>query len=322
MAFWVKQGLIFSVHDVTNRPHWFHSFAQAPNAVVLDDRIRVYFCCRPKPDQDGMYVSYGSFVDLERHDPTQIIALAQRPIISLGGLGMFDEFGTYPISVIKIGQEFLAYYGGWSRCRSVPFNVSIGLAKSIDGGTTFIKSGSGPILSHSLDEPFVITSPKIRKFGDLFWLTYTAGQKWFFHQGRPEIVYKLRSAFSKDGINWTRLGYNLIRDKIGPDEAQACGDIFFSNGIYHMFFCYRGSKDFRLNRNHSYRIGYASSLDLYHWERDDSKVTIDISVYGWDSEMVAYPNIFSIDERIYMLYLGNGVGRDGFGIACLDGYLS
>lgn len=322
MNTWVKQGLIFPVDKLTNRPSWFYSYAQAPNTVVLKDRVRVYFCCRPKPNQDGMYVSYGSYVDLDRNDPTKIIGLAEQPIMTHGGLGMFDEFGTYPISVIREGDELLAYYGGWTRCCSVPFNVSIGLAKSSDGGITFKRVGLGPVLGNNLDEPFVITSPKIRKFGDMFWLTYTAGQKWFLHDGRAEIVYKLRAAYSEDGINWTRLGFNLIEDKIGPDEAQACGDIFFSDGIYHMFFCYRNSINFRMDKSNSYRIGYASSLNLHHWQRNDSKVIMDVSKDGWDSQMIAYPHVFSIDDRIYMLYLGNGVGRDGFGMAILDGSLN
>ncbi len=322
MARWEKQGLIFSVHDFPSRPDWFNSFAQAPNAILLDDRIRVYFCCRPKPDKHNMYVSYGSYVDLDRQCPARIIDLATQPIMPLGGLGMFDEFGTYPISVIKSQEEIFAYYGGWSRCSSVPFNVAIGCAKSIDGGITFNRLGPGPVLSHTIDEPFVVTSPKIRRFKDLWWLTYTAGKKWFIHDGRPEIIYKLRAAFSRDGQNWTRLGYDLISDKIGPDEAQACGDILYSDGVYHMFFCYRSSTDFRSNKNNTYRIGYASSLDLYHWNRDDNKAGINVSEEGWDSKMVAYPNVFSIDDRIYMLYLGNDVGKDGFGLARLVGSLS
>ena len=55
----------------------------------------------------------------------------------------------------------------------------------------------------------------------------------------PEIIYKLRIAFSDDSLSWHKLDKDLIPDKIGIDEAQACPDIFLSNGIYHMFFCYR-----------------------------------------------------------------------------------
>jgi hypothetical protein len=58
-----------------------------------------------------------------------------------------------------------------------------------------------------------------------------------------------------------------------------------------------------------------------NWARDDSKVGIDVSVEGWDSEMLAYPHVFELDGAIYILYLGNQVGRFGFGAAQLDGAL-
>ncbi|PZP87249.1 MAG: glycosylase [Azospirillum brasilense] len=319
---WEKRGLVFDVQALPNRPEWFDAFAQAPNAIVLDDRVRVYFCCRPKADATGMFVSYGAYVDLDRRDLTRIIGMAEQPIMELGGLGMFDEFGTYPISTIKDGTDVYAYFGGWTRGTSVPFNVSIGVAKSSDGGVRFDKLGTGPVLGHALDEPFVVTSPKIRKYGDTWWLIYTAGMQWFMHDGRAEIVYKLRAAHSPDGLHWTRLGHNLLPDKLGPDEAQACGDVLFHGGRYHMFYCYREATNFRHAKDRTYRIGYAHSDDMRHWTRDDSKAGIDVSAEGWDSDMVAYPHVFALDGEIYMLYLGNEVGRAGFGLAQLKGTLA
>ncbi len=319
---WKKMGLLLEPSKLKDKPIWFDEFAQAPNTIIFDDFVRVYFCCRPKPDENKQFVSYGSYVDLNRKNLTEIINVASEPILSLGALGTFDEFGTYPISTIKVDDHIYAYYGGWSRCESVPFNVSIGLAQSFDGGKTFVKKGAGPILSHSLQEPFVVTSPKIRKYGDTWYLAYTAGKKWFLSDGRAEIVYKLRMAHSKDGINWIKLDQNIIPDKLGEDEAQACPDIIYKNGRYHMFFCYREAVDFRFSKERTYRIGYASSSDMLNWIRDDSKVGIDISDNGWDSEMVAYPTVFELDDEIYMLYLGNQVGRYGFGMAKLEGSLA
>jgi len=318
---WEKLGLILDIKNIKGKPDWFSEFAQAPNTIIFDNFVRIYFCCRPPPDKHGNFVSYGNYIDVSRNDPFQVIAVAQEPILQLGGLGTFDEFGTYPISAIKVDDVVYAYYGGWTRCESVPFNVSIGLSKSIDGGETFVKVGAGPILGPSLNEPFVVTSPKVRKYGETYYLTYTAGMKWFIHESRPEIVYKLRMAYSADGINWTRLGRNIIPDKLGFDEAQACGDILFRNGSYHMFFCYREATDFRFNKHRTYRIGYAKSEDLLNWTRDDSKAGIDISAEGWDSEMVAYPHVVEINNTVYMLYLGNEVGRYGFGVARLRGEL-
>lgn len=318
---WKKLGLVLDPAKVENRPEWFHEFAQAPNAIVLDDCVRVYFCCRPKPDARGQFVSRCAFVDLDRNDLTRILRISSEPILPLGGLGEFDEFGTYPVSTIKVDETVFACYGGWTRCESVPFDVSLGMARSDDGGETFVKLGRGPMLSASLHEPFVVTSPKIRRYGGTWYLAYTAGAKWFMADGRAEIVYKLRMAHSADGIEWTRVNRNIVADRLGPDEAQACPDIIERNGVYHMFFCYREATNFRFAKDRTYRIGYARSTDLLNWHRDDSKVGIDISAEGWDSEMVAYPHVLEVDGSIYMFYLGNQVGRYGFGLAKLEGDL-
>ncbi len=37
--------------------------------------------------------------------------------------------------------------------------------------------------------------------------------------------------------------------------------------------------------------------------------------------MISYPHVFELDGETYMLYLGNQVGREGFGIARLEGEL-
>ena len=70
-----------------------------------------------------------------------------------------------------------------------------------------------------------------------------------------------------------------------------------------MFFCYRHSVGFR-SRERGYRIGYASSVDLISWTRDDAMAGIDVSPEGWDSEMISYPHVFALDGNVYMAYLG------------------
>ena len=299
---------------------WMKSFAQAPAVVKCDAFVRVFFSCRPAPDANGQYVSRSAFVDLNRQNLLEVLNISKKPTMELGGLGSFDEFGTYPTSVIRNGHEIWAYYGGWTRCESVPFNVAIGLGISRDGGVTFEKVGKGPILSYSLEEPFVISGPKIRRFNGTWHLWYIAGERWLEHNSKPEPVYRIRMASSADGLTWTKHNKDLIERRLEKDECQASPDVYFSNGRYHMFFCYRYGLDYR-NRERGYRIGYASSDDQVNWVRDDSKAGIDVSKEGWDSEMISYPHVFDLDGAVYMMYLGNQVGRFGFGLARLEGNL-
>jgi predicted GH43/DUF377 family glycosyl hydrolase len=313
---WNKLGKVFDPTQLET-PEWMNEFAQAPAVVVFEDKVRVYFSCRPKPDENGQYVSYSAYVDLNRNNLFEILSISKEPILALGKLGTFDEFGTYPASVIKEDEVFKVYYGGWTRCESVPFNVAIGLGISKDEGKTFQKLGDGPVLSYSSDEPFILSGPKIRKFNNTWYLFYIAGKKWVLDNGKPEPVYKIRMATSQDGMHWNKTNKDLISDKIEANEAQASPDVIFFNGQYHMFFCYRYSTNYRSKQN-GYRIGYASSDDLIHWTRDDAKVGIDVATVGWDSEMISYPHVFELDGEIYMFYLGNGVGRYGFGLAKLE----
>lgn len=319
MFHWKKLGRVFDPASATGRP-WLKEFAQAPATLVADDVLRVYFSCRPPADANGQYVSRSAWVDLERADLFRVREVAPEPILPLGGLGEFDEFGTYPVSVIRDGDQVRAYYAGWTRCESVPFNTAIGAAVSTDGGRSFTRLGNGPILSYSPDEPFVLSGPKIRRFGGRYHLFYIAGRKWKVVDGRPEPVYKIRLATSDDGISWRKHGRDLIESRVEPDEAQASPDVHFAHGRYHMFFCYRYSSHFR-GRQNGYRIGYATSTNLVDWVRDDARAGIDVSDQGWDSEMISYPHVFELDGRTYMAYLGNQVGRHGFGLAVLEGTL-
>lgn len=310
---WKKLGRIFNPQEIENIP-WLNEFAQAPSVLIFEKFIRVYFSCRPLADVKGQYVSYSAFVDLNRSNLFEIINIAKKPILKLGELGTFDEFGTYPTSVIRNGTKVLAYYGGWTRCESVPFNVAIGYAVSHDNGETFSKTGNGPVLSYDIDEPFILSGPKIRRFDDSWYLWYIAGKKWIIDNGKPEPVYKIRMASSQDGINWIKFNKDIIETKLEENECQASPDVFYYKEKYHMFFCYRYSTNYRGKQN-GYRIGYASSNDMINWIRDDSKAGIDISDEGWDSEMISYPHVFELDGNIYMMYLGNQVGRFGFGLA-------
>jgi hypothetical protein len=314
---WTRLGKVFTPQDVPGRP-WMTAFAQAPATLLLDDTVRVFFSCRPPPEPGGAYVSYSAWVDLDRRDLRRVREVAPAPILPLGGLGAFDEFGTYPVSVVRDGARVLAYYGGWTRCESVPFDVAIGLAVSEDGGRTFTRAGPGPLLAATVDEPFVLSGPKIRRFEGRWWLWYIAGRRWKRVAGRPEPVYRIRMATSDDGLRWTRVGRDLVPPRLEEDEAQASPDVFRRGDRWHMLFCYRRSEDFR-GKAGGYRLGYAWSDDLLHWHRDDAQAGLDVSSEGWDSEMIAYPHVFEVDGTTWLAYLGNGVGREGFGLARLEG---
>jgi len=313
---WKKLGKVFDPRDL---PHasWMHEFAQSPSVLIMDTCVRVYFCSRPAPGLDQQYLSYISYIDLDRTNMQRILRVCEQPVLSLGKYGTFDEFGTYPVSVIRSDNEIRAYYAGWTRCESVPFNAAIGVAISRNGGETFERLGDGPVLPYTPDEPFLLGSPRVRKFDGRWQLWYVAGKEWRMTDGKPEPIYKIRMATSDNGFDWVKHGRDLIVNKLGEHECQACPDVIHRNGHYHMFFSYRDIRNYK-GREGGYRIGYASSTDMKTWQRNDDLLDIGLSESGWDSEMVNYPHVFALDGATYMLYQGNEMGRAGFGLAILE----
>lgn len=315
MLRWRKLGQVFDPTKIGGRS-WLKEFAQCTSTLIEDDYVRVFFSCRPARDSHGQYTSNTTFLDLDREDLTRVLRIADKPLLELGGLGCFDEFGIYPTSVIRMRDKVYFYYAGWTRPTSVFADLSIGIAVSEDG-ESFVRLGEGPILTKSLREPFQLSGPKVRRFGGKLYMFYIAGEHWMLtEEGRSETFYKIRVATSDDGISWTKHSGNII-DSILENECQAGPDVFEYGGSYHMYFSYRYGLNFRGN-NRGYRIGYARSEDLYNWHRFDDEAGIGLSPSGWDSQDMHYPHVFECDGELYMLYNGNQFGRFGFGLAILE----
>lgn len=314
---WKKLGKIF---DPTIHPAFlsYKGFAQSPQTLELEDRIRVYFSTR-KEDASGKFLSHISFIDYDKEFKS-IISVSKEPVIELGKLGTFDEHGIFPFSPLRFQDKIYAYTCGWSRRVSVSVETSTGLAISTDEGLTFRKVGDGPIFSSSLQEPFLVGDSFVKVYDNFFHMWYIYGTKWakFDKDAYPDRVYKIAHATSQDGVHWERNDKRIVADKLNDDECQALPSVLFWRDRYHMFFCYRHATGFRDNRSRGYRIGYAFSDNLISWTRNDELCGIDVGDEDWDSDMLCYPHIFECNNNVYLLYNGNEFGKYGFGLAVLE----
>mgnify|MGYP001188291661 FL=1 len=309
---WEKKGIIFSPSKNSN---WMDSYAQCPYTVLHKKFIRIYFSTREKKDSSNQFRSYSGYIDVDRHDPKKILKVCEEPILELGKLGEFDEFGSMAGSVVFHNNEYYLYYCGWQRLLSTPYNWAIGLAKS-KNGKKFKKLSKGPILGPTFNEPFLQACPIVYKLSDTKWhMYYLSGIKWIKSKNeKKESQYLLMHATSNDGIYWKRNGVPILEESVQFECQTSCSIIKFK-GLYHMFFSYRHGLEFRENNMKAYRIGYAQSDDMINWKRDDKKSGLDVSIDGWDSEMVAYPHVVNVDGKILMFYCGNYFGKNGFGYA-------
>lgn len=287
------------------------SHTQVPTALVLADRIRVYFSTRP---EDGM--SRVAFIDLDLEDPSRVLYLHDKPVLELGETGMFDEHGTIPNHVFGHNGKVYLFYVGWSRGESVPYSNWMGMAISEDGGATFRKSFKGPILDRTRDEVYSATGLICVPHQGSWYGWYATGTNWIPVNGRLEHTYELRSCRSENLVDWIRPNEPVLPARL-PNESNTRPTVISLNDQWHMWFCYRGTLDFR-DGSDSYRIGHAWSTDLVHWTRNDDGVGIAPSSDGWDSRMLAYPCVVAVRDKILMFYSGNGFGRSGFGYAELE----
>lgn len=309
---WNKKGMIFSPDRYSE---WMYSHAQCPFTYDFGDYIRIYFSTR-EAYIEGMSRAYGGWVDVDRKDMKKILNIADQPVLELGQIGEFDEFGSMPNSIVKVGDEFYLYFCGWTRAVSTPYCWEIGLAKGTDG-KTFNKVGKGPIIGPTMEEPYLHACPQVYILDGVWHMFYLSGQRWIQGNEKIESQYLIVHATSGDGIKWNRNPNPIIESKV-EYESQTSAAIIKMNNKFHMFFCYRYGLDFRKSDGRGYTLGYAYSEDLMNWKRDDSQVGISLSEDGWDSKMIAYPHIAQIDGKYYMFYCGNDFGKDGFGYAELE----
>ena len=307
---WTKKGRIFCA---LGQYEWMKSHTQVPTPLLLDDRLRVFFSTR---SANG--VSHTSFIDLDTEDPSRILYIHHKPILDLGDPGMFDEHGIIPSHVFRHEDQIVMFYVGWSRQETVGYSNWTGMAVSEDNGATFRKMFAGPVLDRTRFEPYSATGLVCLRDHQHWHGWYATGTQWLLVNGRYEHIYEIRYCKSENLIDWIRPNEQILPTRL-PNESNTRPTIVDYQGRWHMWFCYRGTEDFR-DGHDSYQIGYAWSHDLHTWTRADDQAGITRSPEGWDSRMIAYPCVIKVGGKFLMFYCGNGFGRAGFGYAELEGH--
>ena len=308
---WNKKGLIYS-------PNGKHGWDKTHAHVVCVDTsykdfIRVYYSAR---DEKGR--CQASFIDIDANDYSRVVYVHPETILPLGEKGTFDDCGIMPTWFLEHEGIKMLYYIGWTVRNTIPYHNSIGLAVSNDG-VNFEKKFKGPLIHTIATEPFFNGSAAILFDEGKFKIWYLNCTHWYdAPDGKVEPCYHIKYAESKDGIYWERNGVVAIDYKNDDEGGISRPCVVKENGIYKMWFSYRAIDDYRENKQRSYRIGYAESIDGINWERNDENVGIDISAEGWDADMIEYPMVFRHNEKLVMFYNGNGFGKTGFGYAILE----
>lgn len=299
---WRKLGRVYAPVEIGE---WAVSHAAVPTAWRLDThRWRIYFSARDRRNR-----AHTGFFDLDLRRHSRPLRVCERPALSPGGLGTFDEDGAMGSWIVQEDGRLLLYSTGWNRGVTVPFRNSIGLAESHDGGESFTRTSIGPVLDRGIHDPMFTANPCVLLTSGRWRMWYLSCVSWEAGSDGPQHRYHIKYAESADGVEWRRDGLVCI-DFTGPDEialARPC--VLEDQDRYRMWYSRRGT---------SYRVGYAESPDGLSWRRLDEEAGIDVSASGWDAEMIGYAFVFDAEGERYMLYNGNGYGATGIGLAVLE----
>lgn len=308
---WAKKGLIYKPAG----QHWWNrTHASVPTVDSTDQKIwRIYFGTRDEMNRNRI-----SYINVEAGNPTNVLYEHNAPVLDLGTLGTFDDCGVMPSWILDHNGKKYLYYIGWTVRSTIPYHNSIGLAISEDNGRTFERFSEGPIFGETYVEPFFTGTSCILVEGGVWKNWYLSCTGWTMVDGRAEPRYHIKYAESKDGINWDRRGLVAIDYKSDSEAGIVRASVLKENDSYRMWYSYRSGIDYRTNSKTSYRIGYAESTDGVSWTRMDDSVGIDVSLEGWDSEMIEYPHVIQYQGAKYMFYNGNKFGQSGFGYAQLE----
>ena len=299
---WRKIGRIF---EPNCQYDWVKSHGMLPVIdQIKNDLFRIYFSGR-----DKLNISRTGFVEININEPTKILYLSESPILDIGKLGSFDDNGVSPTCIVTNGNEKYFYFMGWNKGSKVRAAEVSGLAISKDNGKTFERFSKAPIIDRTDSEPYTILVISCIIIDNGVWRMWYDSADYWIDKELPR--YNIKYAESSDGIHWKRDGLISVNYQNEDETRISRASIIKDNGVWRMWYCYAVGSG-------GYKIGYAESKEGYQFERLDHKTGIELSISGWDSEMICYPNVFKHKEKIYMLYCGNGYGRTGFGLAILD----
>ncbi|MBI2427777.1 MAG: hypothetical protein HYV29_03105 [Ignavibacteriales bacterium] len=219
------------------------------------------------------------------------------PILVVGPAGSWDDGGTGPGPVYKVGSKYYMLYQGYN---SPTKHFQIGLASSIDG-RNWVKHPQ-PVFTDSLVwEKNMMVASEVEIINEKYYMYYCSGDK-------------IGLAVSSNGLNWERYSTTPI---LTATQSWENGDISWvsvvkENAGYKMIY----TNDDPVSYS-NIAFGVATSSDGIHWEKDSKNPIFKHSSTSnhWAAGGIVYPYLTKINNELRIYYTGltsNGEWKIGF----------
>jgi hypothetical protein len=306
---WHKRGLVVAPDPSLA---WSRQHCIAPTPLVRSDHeIRIFYA-----STDAELMGRVAWVDLDAADPSRVLRRAESPVLDIGEPGTFDDCGVNATSVLEHEGRLLLYYFGYQRAERVPYLLLGGVAISDDGGATFRRHLTTPLLERCPGEETLRSAPVVLRRDDGFHMWYVAGSDWVRLEGGKLLPrYGIHHMRSDDPLRWDGPSTQCIapadEDEIGFGRPWVIAD----GDRLRMWYSLR--RRVRPDLVTYVGIGEAVSTDGVAWERKDVPLALEPSIDGWDAGMVCYAAVIRspADGRWLMFHNGDRHGATGFGVA-------
>ena len=300
---WLKLGVLYCPSCTNSHPKLMSHAANPLPFFIEGDVYRIFFSGRDNHNRSSV-----GAVDIDIIQ-RKIIHLHTHPFFRHGPQGSYYADGVSIGNCYSVGESCYMLFMGWQNPNNDHWRGSIGRL-TVQPDLTLKLDSKDPLIETNTLDPISLSYPWVLQNKEIgYGMWYGSTITW--DAGNGEMLHVLKYASSADGHLWSREGL-AIPYELGKAQAFSRPTVVETKGIgYEMWFSYRNG------HGGKYRIGYALSRDGKEWKLALEKTGIDVSLTGWDSEMIEYPFVFNHKGERYMLYNGNGYGKTGFGLAVL-----
>lgn len=300
---WHKKGFIYKPD---HEEKWWVSNAMAPAPLLYDEHtIRVYVGAW---DENG--ISRISYIDVDSKDPSKVKKVADKYVLDIGADGCFDDNGVFPAHVYRHpdGRVFL-YYTGFQKLQKIAFSNFSGLAVSYDNGNIFERVSKAPVMDRADEGLYTRAGTSVIYEDDIFKACYSVGSGWYNIAGKERPIYEVNYIESINGIDFPKKGCTAVKVDLLKEHGLGRPQIVKLLGQTMVFYT-RRTLDFK------YFMGCAVKEQNVWVRHDDWLNTIKHGESGeFDENMIYFPAVIDTGKNVFLFYVGNGYGKDGFGYA-------